>query len=69
MVMNMESWNFGEITNNDIYIYIYILIGKRAIDILKSQKRLHQVHRKYTCAYQIKRHKNPPLIDKINRKE
>ena len=20
----MESWNFGEITNNDIYIYIYI---------------------------------------------
>ena len=22
MVMNMESWNFGEITNNDIYIYI-----------------------------------------------
>ena len=65
MVMNMESWNFGEITNNDIYIYI--LIGKRAIDILKSQKRLHQVRRKYTCAHQRKnkQHKNPHLIGNL----
>ena len=36
-------------------LFFFFFMGKWAINILKSQKRLHQVHSKYTCVHQRKK--------------
>ena len=40
-------------------LHHFFLIGKRAIDMLKRQKMLHPVHRKYTSAHQRKKTQKP----------